>query len=443
MRRTLLSVALWALVARLLAHWTTAQTGWCLFSLGLVGMLLLDKKQFARIAAWSSNVDAPPPPALGAWDAILALVYRRLRTYRHEIAHLNQHLNGMLLAAEALPDGMVTLDAAMAVTWCNQTASEHIGLHLETDRHHSLFNILRAPPFLRYARQTSWATPLILHLPGVNQDKTLLLQLAPYGVDQFLLVTRDITQMEKLETTRKEFVANVSHELRTPLTVLSGFLETLQDAAPGALTDTQRAYYQTLMMEQTVRMRSLVDDLLTLSALESATAPESAPVYLANLIHPAVEQAKALSEGQHVLTVCVDEDLAVRGVASELRSAISNLLTNAVRYTPQNGTITVRWYQDADGNACYTIQDTGIGIAADDIPRLAERFYRVDRSRSRATGGTGLGLAITKHVALRHDAKLRIESRYGEGSTFTLEFPAARIVQAQKPTDVETAHVDL
>jgi len=427
MIKTLTSVALWALLGWLLGVWLSPPAGWITFSLGLAAMLLIRGVQLARMTAWSRDVDAPPPPSLGPWDNVLAPVYRRLRGYRQEIRALKRDLQGLTLAAEALPDGVVMLDADMAVVWCNPTACDHVGLHPDTDRGHSIFNILRAPEFAHYAGQTHWSGPLSLHLHGAGQEKTLRIQLIPYGAGQFLMVTRDVTQVEMLETMRRDFVANVSHELRTPLTVLTGFLETLDTAPPQALSAADRSRYQGLMHEQARRMQALVEDLLTLSALESSPSGQGACVRVPALIDAALREAKALSGDQHTFVEHVDQDLCVLGVQTELVSAISNLLTNAVRYTPKGGAITVRWTRQDEGNACYSVEDTGIGIAAADIPRLAERFYRVDRSRSRATGGTGLGLAITKHVAMRHDARLHVHSRYGVGSTFSLEFPAVRV----------------
>ena len=270
--------------------------------------------------------------------------------------------------------------------------------------------------------------PLQLHVQGRDEVKTLVLQLVHYGVDRYLMVTRDVTQLERLETTRKDFVANVSHELRTPLTVLTGFLETLADMPPDSLSSEQRLRYVSLMQDQAARMEVIVSDLLTLSTLESSPAAEGKPVDMAALVQKAMQQARMLSRDQHVFVESADESLQVLGSAGELASAVSNLITNAVRYTPQDGTITVTWYKSDDGSAVFSVQDTGIGIAAQDIPRLTERFYRADRGRSRATGGTGLGLAITKHVAMRHGAELQIQSRFGSGSTFSLVFPPSRCV---------------
>ncbi|MGP1614462.1 MAG: phosphate regulon sensor histidine kinase PhoR [Pollutimonas bauzanensis] len=427
MIKTLISIGIWALLGWLCAPWLGANAGWMLFTFGLLAMILVSGLQLSRISRWVKNIDAPPPPSVGPWDEVLAPIYRQLRKNRQDIALLNQHVNGIMLAAEALPDGAITLNESMQLTWCNQTASDHIGLNLETDRGHSIFNILRAPEFARYARQNTWPGPVLLHLQNDGQEKSLLVQLTPYGVGQFLIVTRDVTQVEKLETTRKDFVANVSHELRTPLTVLSGFLETLRDMPAESLSGEQKARYQNLMLEQAQRMQAIVADLLTLSTLESSPTAGGEPVRMGSVIRNALQQGHILSNGQHVFVENIAEDLCITGVETELASAVSNLLTNAIRYTPKDGTITVSWYLTEDGHACYSVQDTGIGIASQDIPRLTERFYRVDRGRSRATGGTGLGLAITKHVAMRHNADLTIHSRFGAGSLFSLVFPPARV----------------
>jgi two-component system phosphate regulon sensor histidine kinase PhoR len=327
----------------------------------------------------------------------------------------------------------MTLDDSLRMTWCNRTASRHLGLDPATDRGHSIFNIVRAPEFARYAKQAQWDHPMPLRVARDGRDTTLLIQLIPYGLNRFLMVTRDVTQLERLETTRKDFVANVSHELRTPLTVLSGFLETLQDMPPDTLPKEQHEHYLGLMREQAGRMQAIVEDLLTLSTLESSPPGDGSPVDMAGLIATALAQAQALSGGKHVIGQHVEPGLSVLGNAHELSSAVANLLTNAVRYTPPGGRIDVTWARSPDGGARYTVQDTGIGIAAHHIPRLTERFYRVDRGRSRATGGTGLGLAITKHIAMRHQASLDIESRVNAGSTFTLAFPAARLVAGNNP----------
>ena len=429
MIKTIILVGLWALLGWACGSWLGVHVGWGVFALALISMILVSARQLVQIERWTADIESPPPPSVGPWDNVLATIYRKLRKDKHEIETLNGHVDSIMLAAEALPDGAITLDESMQLIWSNKTASEHLGLDLSKDRHHSIFNILRAPEFARYARQSSWPTALLLHLNTDTQEKALLVQLTRYGLGQFLVVTRDVTQVEKLETTRKDFVANVSHELRTPLTVLSGFLETVHDMPAESLSDEQRERYHTMMLEQAQRMQAIVEDLLTLSTLESSPSTEGEPIRLSTLIHKALQQGRVLSNDQHVFVENIDEELCVRGIETELASAVSNLITNAVRYTPKDGTITVSWYVNEKGDACYSVQDTGIGIAAHDISRLTERFYRVDRGRSRATGGTGLGLAITKHVAMRHNAELTIHSRLGAGSRFSVIFPCSRVCQ--------------
>lgn len=430
MTKTLITVALWALAGYALGSWSNPHVGWGTLAFGLLLMVLVSGRQISLVTRWARNIESAPPASVGPWDDILSLIYRKLRADRETIARLQGDMQRMLEAAEALPDGAVTLDGQMNLTWSNRSAREHLGLQSHTDVGHSIFNMVRAPEFATYARQGRWEEPLQLHVQGPDQHRTLLVQLVDYGVDRYLMVTRDITQIERLETTRKDFVANVSHELRTPLTVLKGFLETLQDMPPDSLTADQRLRYVAMMQEQAARMEAIVSDLLTLSTLESSPLAEAEPVDMSALVHKALQQGRLLSRDQHVFVEHCEEDLQIEGVSAELASAVSNLITNAVRYTPQDGTITVSWYQDEEGRAIYSVQDTGIGIAAQDIPRLTERFYRADRGRSRATGGTGLGLAITKHVAMRHEAELRIKSRYGSGSTFSLVFPPRRVVRA-------------
>ena len=429
MLKTLFAVTLWAVAGYALGSWFNPHLGWGVIVFGLLLMVLVSGRQVSQVTHWAQNTESPPPASVGPWDDILSRIYRKLRSDRQIIDQQQADMQRMLEAAEALPDGAVTLDGDMQLTWCNRSAREHLGLQAKTDIGYSIFNILRSPEFAVYARQDKWAEPLQMHVQSGDQPKTLLLQLVDYGLNRFLMVTRDITQLERLETTRKDFVANVSHELRTPLTVLTGFLETLQDMPPDSLTAEQRMRYVGLMQEQAARMEVIVSDLLTLSTLESSPVAQAEPVDVSALVHKAMQQGRMLSRDQHVFVEHCDETLQVAGVSAELASAVSNLITNAVRYTPKDGTITVSWYRDETGRAVFSVQDTGIGIAAQDIPRLTERFYRADRGRSRATGGTGLGLAITKHVAMRHDAELQIQSRYGSGSIFSVVFPTERIVQ--------------
>lgn len=426
MSKTLSTVLFWALVSLVIGFWLGATTGWGLFALGLLALCLTSIHQLKKIQHWVQNIDAPPPPSVGPWDDILAPIYRKLKHNRIDIKNQDRHIESMMMAAEALPDGAVTLDHDLHVQWCNKSACQHLGLNLATDRQQSIFNIVRAPEFAHYAQTKLWDQYLILHTHQNGIEKTLQLHLTPYGLGQFLLVSRDVTKMEKLETTRKDFVANVSHELRTPLTVLLGFLETLREMPADSLSTEQRERYEQMMIEQAQHMQAIVADLLTLSTLESSPTSESTPVAVPHLIEQALIRAQALSNGQHIFVNALDDQLWLEGSETELSSAINNLLTNAIRYTPKDGTITTSWFLNNDGTATFSVQDTGIGIAPQDIPRLTERFYRADKGRSRATGGTGLGLAITRHVVSRHQAELEIKSRYAAGSTFSIHFPVQR-----------------
>lgn len=427
MTKTLVSIVLWALAGWLLGTWLGAATGWAVLAVGLLLMVLVSGLQLSRISRWVRNIDDPPPPSVGPWDEILAPIYRKLKQNRLDLQESTRNFQRALLAAEALPDGALTLGPDKSLLWCNQTAAGHLGLHPEQDRGHSIFNIVRAPEFAGYASQPSWDKPLTLHLGRGRHSRTLMLHLAPYGIGQFLMVTRDITQIERLENTRKDFVANVSHEMRTPLTVLTGFVETMLELPANAISDEQRREYLGLMAQQAHNMQALVADLLTLSSLESTPNRNGSPVNMHELITNAMDQGRALSNGQHHFSMQIEDGLGISGQDSELASAIANLLTNAVRYTPAGGNIRVIWETTGQGGAACRVIDSGIGIDSADIPRLTERFFRVNRGRSRATGGTGLGLAIAKHVAMRHQARLDIQSTLGAGSTFSIEFPPERV----------------
>ncbi|ARP88070.1 phosphate regulon sensor histidine kinase PhoR [Bordetella genomosp. 9] len=429
--RTVVLIAAWAILAALLQWLIGNPAGWIAMCLALGAMLLGRAARTERVARWARDPESAPPAAVGPWDDILAPLYRYLRAQARQLSESRDAMQGMLAAAQALPDGAVTLNQDLQIDWCNRVARQHLGLRLPADRGTNLLNLVRAPEFIAYSRQDDWPEPILVRMAVGSQERLLMMQLTAYAQNQRLLITRDVTQIEKLETTRRDFVANVSHELRTPLTVLTGFLETLREMPDEALSTEQRAQYLTMMHEQAQRMQAIVADLLTLSTLESSPNAEPHRVRMAALLQTARQQTEALSAGRHTLVWHLDPQLDVLGAESELSSAISNLLTNAVRYTPDGGVITVRWETLPEGGARYSVQDTGIGIAPRHIPRLTERFYRVDRGRSRAVGGTGLGLAITKHIAMRHDAELSIASEVGKGSTFSLIFPADRVVDGE------------
>jgi two-component system phosphate regulon sensor histidine kinase PhoR len=261
----------------------------------------------------------------------------------------------------------------------------------------------------------------------VNREIALSVQLVPFGASKKLLIARDITDLERVDAMRRDFIANVSHELRTPLTVVGGFVETLADTPDLSPADS-RGYFN-LMLDHTRRMQRLLDDLLTLSHLESAEhALKDESVNMDELAQALKTEAESLSRGRHRIALQIGSDAGLKGSLQEIRSALGNLVSNAVRYTPDGGEITLAW-RERDSEGVFSVTDTGDGIAAEHIPRLTERFYRVDRSRSRETGGTGLGLAIVKHVLTRHGARLDVQSTPGRGSTFSALFPAQRLVQ--------------
>lgn len=400
--------------------------GWGILAIGTILLLAIHLRNLQRTLLWAQQLDTPPPSAAGGWGEMLARVYRQMRARDRDLAESRETLQAWLAAAQALPDGVVVLDHELHIDWCNREACRLLGLRFPADRGQQLLNLARGPDFVRYAQQSSWPDSALVTSPA-SPAISLRVQIIRYSRERRLLVVRDVTQFERLERMRRDFVANVSHELRTPLTVLSGFLETVDEAPEGALERGQMRQYFGLMREQASRMQNIVADLLTLSTLESTQAQEHpGAAGMPDIIKGAREQAQALSAGRHNLRWHIDDTLDVKGVAAELTSAVANLVTNAVRYTPDGGEIAVRWEVAEDGGPVFAVQDTGVGISAVHLPRLTERFYRVDRGRSRASGGTGLGLAITKQVAVRHDAVLDIISEAERGSTFRIVFSAER-----------------
>jgi two-component system, OmpR family, phosphate regulon sensor histidine kinase PhoR len=388
--------------------------------LALLARLLWHSWHLARLRRWLADPGrGPVPEGSGAWDRALAALHRLERDSAKREQSLAEALASMRRAVQALPDGVVLLDRAHRIEWCNRTAEAQLNIDGHADLRQNIGNLVRDPVFVDYLADSSGEA---VHI--VREHRVLALQLIPFGQAQTLLLSRDVTQMERIETMRRDFVANVSHELRTPLTVLVGFLETLQNLK----LDPQRQHdYLAMMQEQAARMQRIIEDLLTLSALDSAP-PASGEVRVP--VRPLVERlkadAEALSSGKHRIQLQVDTPNDLLGVEAELASAFGNLVSNAIRYTPAGGTVTLAWRESAEG-ARFSVEDTGIGIEAEHIPRLTERFYRVDRSRSRETGGTGLGLAIAKHALARHDATLEVESQPGKGSRFSARFPARRL----------------
>jgi two-component system phosphate regulon sensor histidine kinase PhoR len=336
-------------------------------------------------------------------------------------------LQDFLAAIQASPNGVLLLDEHKRIEWCNQTAAKHLGLDATRDLMQHMTHLVRDPAFMRYLESGAYEQEVRLGM-DVRQ---ISLQAHRYGLGRLLLLSRDVTAVEQAEAMRRDFVANVSHEIRTPLTVLCGLIESLQTLP---LSPGERDASLHTMQNQAQRMNSLVADLLTLSRLESSPWPDQGnPVSIKTLLLLCKQEATNLSAGRHRLNFVwlgadlsdAARDLMVKGSPNELQSALSNLVSNAVRYTPAGGTVTVSAQLDAAQSLTLTVSDTGAGIAPEHLPRLTERFYRVDSSRSRDTGGTGLGLAIVKHVMQRHGGQLRIESQLGLGSRFSLVFERA------------------
>ncbi len=431
---TLATVAAVALVA---GAGFGAATGWAVLALGALALLAYHLIKLAALIRWLRQPRAGAlPDARGVWDEAFALLHRFERTAAKEAARLSRALTRWRQAGEALPDGVVILDAQNRIEWCNEGAGRHFGLNLGADLGRPVINLVRQPGFVAYVEAEDYTHTIQLrseHGGGL----TLSVQVIPYGESQKLLLSRDVTRFEKVETTRRDFVANVSHELRTPLTVLAGFLETVRELK----LDPQRTRdYMNLMAEQARRMQRIVDDLLALSALESSPEPSlEARVNVQGLLARVMADTEALSAGRHRVTLDAFEGFDIAGAESEIASAFGNLASNAVRYTPEGGTVNLVWRASREG-AEFTVEDTGVGIEPHHIARLTERFYRVDRGRSRETGGTGLGLAIVKHALMRHQATLEIQSEPGKGSRFIARFPARRMLPAATRTqDAATA----
>lgn len=408
----------------------------------LAGMLLgagvifvADSIRAQRFLRWAKDPDTSAPPLLrGLWGEAAYRTRRALRAEQRKAADSERALGEFLKAIQASPNGVVLLDSEGRIEWCNETAAQHFGFDAERDRLQHIGNLVRQPVFAAYYAGKNYArdVTLIGSEDSASHPVKLSVQLHPYGDGQKLLLSRDITALAQAEAMRRDFVANVSHEIRTPLTVLAGFVETMQSLP---LSEAERENYLSLMAAQASRMQTLVNDLLTLSQLEGSPLPgsletvdpkallaqcETEATCLSLLLHPQDKNPQTLRFGPV-------PDFLLHGSANELRSAASNLINNAVRYTPGGGTIDVQWALLPDGRARLAITDTGPGIAPEHLPRLAERFYRVDRSRSRESGGTGLGLAIAKHVVQRHGGELQITSQQGKGSCFALVFPAQRV----------------
>ena len=373
----------------------------------------------------SDPTSATLPDGSGTWGDIFARLARLMRNQTQSQQKLSLALERLRLATSAMPEGVTILDESDRIEWCNPIAENHFGIDSKRDAAQQITFLVRQPQFAEYLLTHNYSKPLVVKQTR-HQELVLSLQLVPYGDKQKLLMSRDITSLEGVEKMRRDFVANVSHELRTPLTVISGFFETASEESWISSEMGKRAL--TLMTDQTSRMQRLVEDLLTLSRLENTQNQiREENINVTEILYELYHEAESLSAGRHHINLTLDTDVMLWGSPDELRSAFSNLISNAIRYTSDGGEINLRW-SCQNSRGVFVVQDTGIGIDQEHIPRLAERFYRVDLSRSRGTGGTGLGLAIVKHILNRHQAHLGIISEPGKGSSFSAWFPEKRSI---------------
>lgn len=407
--------------------------------LGAMAYSLFDALRGQRFMRWLQVQagDTPAPRDTGFWGEVGYRVERSMRAMEQRVDVEQDRLDQFLSAIEASPNGVLLLDVNDQIEWCNSVAADHFGIDPRRDRLQPITNLVRAPIFVAYMQAGAYDEAV--SFPGPGSRGTVSVLIKPYGDAMKLVLSQDITERERNDSMRRGFVANVSHEIRTPLTVLSGFIETM---ASLQLTDVERRRVIELMAQQAQRMQHLVGDLLTLAQLEGSPRPSSDRwIPVQPLLTQVRASAEALSAGRHTLLCshphipdgCDDQ---IAGAEQELHSAIANLVNNAIRYTPAGQTVQVLWSIRSDGVGELEVRDTGIGIAKEHLPRLTERFYRVDGSRSRDTGGTGLGLSIVKHVVQRHGGELDFQSEPGKGSSFKLLFPAARVRAAVAPQPV-------
>ncbi|HFE37364.1 MAG TPA: phosphate regulon sensor histidine kinase PhoR [Gammaproteobacteria bacterium] len=402
----------------------------------LVGLLIYiayHLNNIHNLSKWllDSKTSLEPPEGKGIWFEIFNRIYTLQKRNKSQKIKLASALTRFQDAASAMPDGMLILTQDGKIEWFNQATKRLLGLKSPQDIHQPLINLIRYPAFKQFLASDNHGDEGIEVLSPINEALIIQIRIVPYGKGKALMIARDVTRVSQLEQVRRHFVANISHELRTPLTVLTGYIETLLDNEKMPANPWGEPLQQ--MYSQTSRMQGIVKDLLLLTRLENYSGPASeAIVDVPELIEMLLEEARMLGiEKKQALTADYDASLKLLGKREEIQSAFSNLVSNAVRYTPKGGKIHMKWFADENG-AHFTVIDSGVGVSQMDIPRLTERFFRVDEARSRETGGTGLGLAIVKHVLNRHDARLSIESRVGKGSQFSCHFPKSRTASGDK-----------
>jgi two-component system phosphate regulon sensor histidine kinase PhoR len=402
---------------------------WAALAVVLAAYLAMQLLHLLRLLRWLHADQTELAPELpGPWGHLIAMIVRLYRRKQFHKQRLLRLLRELRRSTAAMPDGVVVLNPQAEILWFNRTAARLLGFRGKTDFGLRIENLVRQPEFVRYLRDGQYATPVIVR-SSVGAEQYLSLQIVPYGAGQLLTLVRDVTRQARLEAMRKDFVANASHELRSPLTVISGYLETLtQD------TDFDPALAGPLqeMRRQAQRMTSIVQDLIELSRLESSDSDAARqPIDVVSLMAQLRQDVLARPQRPAQVQVRADSAAMLLGEDTQIHSAFANLVDNAAKYTAQDGSVQIRWWTDDEGGH-FSVTDTGIGIASEHIPRLTERFYRVDAGRSRATGGSGLGLAIVKHVLQRHGAQLSIESQEVRGSKFTCDFPRERLQTAVK-----------
>ncbi len=399
--------------------------GWWLL-LAVVIPLFRQLRQLDRLERWlRQGRRRHPPQSWGVWGEVFEHYYRLQRRYYRRKKRLGRVIREFRESTAAMPDGSIVLDREFRIKWFNEAARDSLNLSNQKDIGQSILNLIRAPDFARYVRSRAFEVPVQIASP-IDDSRTLSARLISYGSDQYLLIFRDVTRMQRLQAMRRDFVANASHELRSPITVLSGYLESLAGArALGPEWDSPLHE----MQAQCQRMTDLINDLLELSRLETeeAEASDRHDVDIGGLLERIVGYARIEDSGAHQIDLDIEPGLTMVGVEGELHSAFSNLLINALRYTPAGGRVQAIWRSDQQGGAIFEVRDEGIGIDEKHLPFITQRFYRIDSSHSRRTGGTGLGLAIVKHVLQRHAGQLEVSSKVGEGSSFRCCFPQRRV----------------
>lgn len=423
-RSELLRIGLWC-AAGLAVGVMTGSLAWALVAVALP-MLLVNALQLLRLSDWlAAGKLSELPEATGLWGRVFEGIYDLKRRNRKRKRRLAAIVSEFQASTAALPDAAVVINKDDEIVWFNDAAERLLSI-THRDIGQRIGFLLRSPDFNRYLASGDYEGAV--ELPShIDQNVTLSIRIVPYGNRQRLMIGRDVSHLRRLEQTRRDFVANASHELRTPLTVLKGYLDMMASEREGPLAMWNAPLGE--MLQQSERMERIIADLLKLARLETTPGEaQEEPIDIVELLGELEDEAKEISRGRHKLVFEVEDEQALTGRRSELYSAFSNLVFNALQYTPEGGQVTVRWW--ADAQECHlSVADTGIGVAPKDLPRLTERFYRVDVARSRATGGTGLGLAIVKHAVEQHQGYLHIDSEYGQGSTFSCHFPATRLVR--------------